>query len=105
MSWSFHDRTRGPPRFSRLQRRTRICKVGRTRFEPTARSTTMATFEELKAKYAPALREIEKQGVRLANLHVQDNKLFIKGAAPSDAAKNTVWTTIKSVDPGYADLL
>ena len=65
----------------------------------------MATFEELKAKYAPALKEIEKQGVKLQNLHVQDNKLFIKGAAPSDAAKNTVWTTIKSVDPTYADLL
>lgn len=65
----------------------------------------MATFEELKAKYAPALKEIEKQGVKLANLHVQDNKLFIKGAAPSDAAKNSVWTTIKSVDPTYADLL
>ncbi len=65
----------------------------------------MATFEELKAKYAPALKEIEKQGVRLQNLHVQDNKLFIKGVAPSDGAKNTVWTTIKSVDPAYADLL
>jgi len=65
----------------------------------------VATFDELKAKYAPALREIEKQGVKLQNLHVQDNKLFIKGAAPSDAAKNIVWTTIKSVDPAYADLL
>ncbi|HKV99785.1 MAG TPA: LysM peptidoglycan-binding domain-containing protein [Vicinamibacterales bacterium] len=65
----------------------------------------MATFDELKAKYAPALKAIEQQGVKLANLHVQDNKLFIKGAAPSDAAKNAVWTTIKSVDAAYADLL
>jgi nucleoid-associated protein YgaU len=64
----------------------------------------MATFEELKNKYASALRAIEQQGVKLQNLHVQDNKLFIKGAAPSDAAKNAVWNAIKSADPSYGDL-
>jgi nucleoid-associated protein YgaU len=64
----------------------------------------MATLDELKAKYAPALRKIEEQGVKLQNLHIQDNKLFIRGAAPTDAAKNEVWTAIKSVDHSYADL-
>jgi len=64
----------------------------------------MASLEELKTKYAPALKKIEEQGVRLQNLHVQDNKLFIKGAAPTDAAKNEVWTAIKSVDRTYGDL-
>jgi nucleoid-associated protein YgaU len=64
----------------------------------------MATLEELKAKYAPALKTIEEQGVRLQNLHVQDNKLFIKGAAPSEAAKGYVWTAFKSVDPSVGDL-
>jgi nucleoid-associated protein YgaU len=65
----------------------------------------MASLEELKTKYAPALKKIEEQGVKLQNLHVQDNKLFIKGAAPTDAAKNEVWTAIKSVDRTYGDLL
>ncbi len=64
----------------------------------------MATLEELKSKYAPALKTIEEQGVKLQNLHVQDNKLFIKGAAPNDAAKNEVWTAIKGVDRTYGDL-
>lgn len=64
----------------------------------------MASLEELKTKYAPALKKIEEQGVRLQNLHIQDNKLFIKGAAPTDAAKNEVWTAIKSVDKTYGDL-
>jgi len=64
----------------------------------------MATLEELKTKYAPALKTIAEQGVKLQNLHVQDNKLFIKGAAPSEAVKNDVWTTIKSVDRAYGDL-
>jgi nucleoid-associated protein YgaU len=64
----------------------------------------MASLEELKTKYAPALRKIEEQGVKLQNLHIQDNKLFIRGAAPTDAAKNEVWTAIKSVDRTYGDL-
>ena len=64
----------------------------------------MATLEELKTKYSSALKTIEEQGVKLQNLHIQDNKLFIKGAAPTDAAKNEVWTAIKSVDRTYGDL-
>ena len=47
----------------------------------------MATLDQLKAKYAPALKTIEEQGVKLQNLHIQDNKLFIKGAAPSEALR------------------
>jgi nucleoid-associated protein YgaU len=65
----------------------------------------MASLEQLKTKYAPALKTIEEQGVKLQNLHIQDNKLFIKGAAPTDAAKNEVWTAIKQVDRSYSDLL
>jgi nucleoid-associated protein YgaU len=65
----------------------------------------MASLEQLKTKYAPALKTIEEQGVKLQNLHIQDDKLFIKGAAPTDAAKNEVWTAIKQVDRTYGDLL
>ncbi|HYN09882.1 MAG TPA: LysM peptidoglycan-binding domain-containing protein [Vicinamibacterales bacterium] len=65
----------------------------------------MATLEQLKTKYAPALKTIEEQGVKLQNLHVQDNKLFIKGAAPTETAKGEVWTAIKGVDKTYGDLM
>jgi nucleoid-associated protein YgaU len=58
-------------------------------------------FNELKGKYQSVLNLIEQQQVQLLNLHVQDNKLFIKGTAPSDAAKNAVWNQIKLVDSGY----
>ena len=61
-------------------------------------------LNELKQKYQSALRVIEQQGVRLHNLHVQDNKLFIRGDAPSQDAKNRVWDQIKLVDPTYGDL-
>ena len=58
-------------------------------------------FNELKLKYQSVLNEIERDQVRLQNLHVQDNKLYIKGTAPSDDAKNKVWEQIKLVDSNY----
>lgn len=58
-------------------------------------------FNELKGKYQSVLNLIEQQQVQLQNLHVQDNKLFVKGTAPSDAAKDAVWNQIKLVDSGY----
>lgn len=61
-------------------------------------------LEQLKQKYQSVLNVIEQQGVRLEHLHVQDNKLFLSGEAPSQDAKNRVWDQIKLVDPGYTDL-
>ncbi len=46
-------------------------------------------LEQLKQKYEPVLRVIQQQGVTLQHVHVQDNKLFIQGEAPSDRAKNS----------------
>ena len=64
----------------------------------------MDRLEELKNKYKSALDTIQQKGVRLSHLHVQDNKLFMQGAAPSEDAKNAVWNAIKSADPSYKDL-
>ncbi len=64
----------------------------------------MDRLEELKNKYASVLQTIQQKGVRLTHLHVQDNKLFIQGAAPSEQIKNEVWNQIKAVDPGYSDV-
>lgn len=64
----------------------------------------MDRFEELKNKYQSVLRLIEQTGVRLQNLHVQDNKLFIRGSAASQDIKNKIWDHIKLVSPKYEDL-
>jgi len=64
----------------------------------------MDRLEELKTKYQAALDTIKQHGVVLAHLHVQDNKLFIQGAAPSEDIKNEVWNQIKSADASYSDL-
>lgn len=64
----------------------------------------MERIDELKLKYQSVLNLIKQSGVRLANVHLQDNKLFIKGACPSQDVKNAVWNQIKLVDPNFADL-
>jgi len=64
----------------------------------------MAQLDDLKNKYKAALDTIQREGVHLTHLHVQDNKLFIQGSAPSEQVKNDVWNQIKAVDPTYSDL-
>ena len=64
----------------------------------------MDRLDELKEKYAGALAAVTEQGVVLSHLHVQDNKLFMQGAAPSEDAKNAVWNAIKAANPAYDDI-
>ena len=64
----------------------------------------MDRLEELKNKYNAALTTVQQQGIQLSHLHVQDNKLFMQGAAPSEEAKNAVWNQIKAADSSYSDL-
>ncbi len=61
-------------------------------------------LEQLKQKYQPALDVLQQQQIQLLNLHLQDNKLFVKGIAASEQAKNKVWDQIKLIDPSYSDL-
>lgn len=64
----------------------------------------MERLDELKQKYASVLQLIAKGGVRLDHLHVQDNKLFLQGAAASQDLKNKVWSQIKAVDAAFPDI-
>jgi nucleoid-associated protein YgaU len=64
----------------------------------------MDQFDSLKQKYQSVLDLIGREGVVLSHLHVQDGKLFMQGAAPTEAIKNEIWNQIKAVDPGYSDL-
>lgn len=64
----------------------------------------MERLDELKQKYATVLETIKEQGVVLAHCHVQDDKLFLQGAAPNEDCKNAVWNAIKTVDASYSDV-
>ena len=64
----------------------------------------MASFDELKTKYQSVIQQIQSRGIRVANLHQQDGKLFIKGTAPTLEAANAVWDEIKRVNPKMDDI-
>lgn len=61
-------------------------------------------FNELKQKYQTVLTTADQQHVQFQNLHVQDNKLFIKGTAPTEEAKSKFWEQIKLVSPNQDDV-
>ena len=61
-------------------------------------------FQELKQKYQSVLNMADQQHIQFQNLHIQDNKLFIRGVAPSDDAKNKFWDQIKLVNPNADDV-
>jgi LysM repeat protein len=65
----------------------------------------MAQLDELKNKYQSVIQTVQAQGVQLANLHIQEGKLFIKGVAPSLDAANKVWDEIKRVNPKLDDII
>jgi nucleoid-associated protein YgaU len=62
-------------------------------------------FEQLKQKYQSVQNAMAQQQVRLQNLNMQGDKLFMRAEAPSQQAKNRVWDQIKLVDPSYSDLI
>ena len=65
----------------------------------------MDRFEELKKKYSSVLDFVQQQkGVKVQNLHVQDNKLVLRAQVGSEQIKNAIWDQIKRADPKYSDV-
>src|ERR1041384_6485655 len=61
-------------------------------------------FNELKQKYQTVLTTADNERIQFQNVHVQDNKLFIRAIAPSEEAKNKFWDQIKLVNPNQDDI-
>jgi LysM domain-containing protein len=61
-------------------------------------------FNELKQKYNTLLTVSDQERIQFLNLHVQDNKLFIRAIAPSEEAKNKFWDQVKLVNPNADDI-
>ena len=77
---------------------------GRGASEAEQQQGAQQRFNELKQKYQTVLTTADNEHIQFLNLHVQDNKLFIKGIAPSDDAKNKFWDQIKLVNPNADDI-
>ena len=77
---------------------------GRGASEAEQQQGAQQRFNELKQRYQTVLTTADKEQIQFHNLHVQDNKLFIKGTAPSEEAKNKFWDQIKLVNPNADDI-
>jgi nucleoid-associated protein YgaU len=64
----------------------------------------MASFDELKQKYSSVIDKGHDVGLRVDNLQMDGDKLYVKGAVPSDYGKNELWDAIKAVDANAADI-
>ncbi len=77
---------------------------GRGATEAQQQPNAQERFNTLKSKYQTVLNTADQQHIQFENLHVQDDKLFIKGVAPSEDAKNKFWDQIKLVSPDQGDI-
>jgi LysM repeat protein len=77
---------------------------GRGASEAEQQQGAQQRFNELKQRYQSVLTTADNEHIQFLNLHVQDNKLFIRGIAPSDEAKNKFWDQIKLVNPSSDDI-
>ncbi len=59
-------------------------------------------LDQMKLKYQSVLNLMTDLKVQLKNLHVQDNKLFLRGVAKTKDDANKVWNQIKRIDKNYA---
>jgi LysM domain len=77
---------------------------GRGASEAEQQPNAQQRFNELKQKYNTLLTVSDQERIQFLNLHVQDNKLFIRGIAPSEEAKNKFWDQVKLVNPSADDI-
>jgi nucleoid-associated protein YgaU len=77
---------------------------GRGASESEQQQGATQRFNELKQKYQTVLTVADQEHFQFQNLHIQDNKLYIKASAPSEEAKNKFWDQIKLVNPNTDDL-
>jgi hypothetical protein len=57
----------------------------------------------LTRKYQPVLELIERERVRVLNLHVEGGRLYLKGAAPDEDARGRILAAIRSITPESGD--
>ena len=77
---------------------------GRGASEAQQQPNAEQRFNTLKQKYTSVLNAADQEHIQFQNLHVQDDKLYIKAIAPSDEAKNKFWDQIKLVNPNADDV-
>ncbi len=62
-------------------------------------------FQQLMQKYQGALDRGDQEHIRFENLHVEGDKLYIKGTAPSEDARNSFLNQLEMSRAGVDDVI
>lgn len=57
----------------------------------------------VKRKYQPVLELLERERVRVLELHVEGGRLYLKGSAPTEDARGRILAAIRSITPEAGD--
>ncbi|MCA1594171.1 MAG: LysM peptidoglycan-binding domain-containing protein [Acidobacteria bacterium] len=77
---------------------------GRGASEAQKQPDAQQRYNELIQKYQSALTLADQEHIQFQNLHLQDNKLYIQGTAPSEEAKNKFIQQLGLINPGGDDV-
>lgn len=58
-------------------------------------------FQHLKEKYVSVLSVVNHEKIQVHNLHVQNDKLFIRGTAPNENVKTLFWQAVRKADSAF----
>lgn len=64
-------------------------------------ATTEQDLDRLKQKYSTVLAAIEREHASLSEVHYRDEKLWLKGEAPSQQAKDSILQALESANPRW----
>ncbi len=78
---------------------------GRGASEAQKQPDSQQRYNELTQKYQTALNLADKEHIQFSNLHLQDNKLYIQGIAPTDEAKNKFVEQLSLINPSGDDVV
>jgi hypothetical protein len=77
---------------------------GRGASKAEQQPNAQARFDELKEKYRTMLTMADQQHIQFQNLHVENDKLLVRGVAPSADVVNKIWDQVKLVNPNLDDI-
>ena len=78
---------------------------GRGASEAQKQPDAQQRYNELIQKYQSALNLADKEQIQFHNLQVKDNKLYIKGIAPSLEARNKLGDQLRLINPSEDDVI
>lgn len=61
--------------------------------------------EQLEERFAPAIAIARQVGIDLEDVHIEGDKLLIRGKAPDREAKERVVQEVKRIDPDMEDIV